>query len=297
MKMKTINILLIIFTLSFGVTFSQAATKEVKTKTIQSYQEHLPTAHHQTALAVIEASKQWIEAFNKGDVKTCVEGYDSEAVMRAMPSGLKKGHQEISAFWTPFIQSGATNLVYTNVSVEVVDENTAFLSADWSMNVGRGVIYQEKWEKKAGRWVLTYDDFEVLEQFKSPKENNANPIASHIMLEEVIKASMRWIKGFNNQNIEIYNGYTENATMNGLPFASVTGKDKIKKFWSGLIKDGATNLTYHNPTFRVVAPNGVLLSSDWSMNIGEGKIFQEKWVKKDKQWLLDYDEFKVLKQY
>jgi len=260
--------------------------------------EYSPVAHHKIALEVLEASKKWISSFNNGNAESCVQGYAQEAVMSAMPYGIKKGVKEISEFWTPFIKSGATNLVYSNVSIEVADNATAFLSANWSMNVGRGIIFQEKWEKIEGQWLLTYDNFKVLEKFEAPRDNNANPIGSHIVLEEVIKESMKWIKGFNAGKKEVCgNGYTDNATMNAMPFASVQGKASIEDFWEKLIADGAKNLTYHNPIFTVKTDTSVLLSSNWSMNIGEGKIYLEKWDKLDNTWLLTYDEFQVIKQH
>ena len=166
------------------------------------------------------------------------------------------------------------------------------------MNVGRGIIFQEKWEKKDNKWLLTYDNFEVLEQFETPKANSTNPIASHLILEDVIKASIKWVNGFNSGNAKsCANGYITDATMNAVPFASVHNKTDIEGFWKKLITDGAKNLTYHNPTFKVLSDNSVFLSSLWSMNIGEGKIYQEKWDKKGNEWLLTYDEFQVFKQY
>ncbi len=281
---------------------SIACTQEKKTteKKIvkQSYQEHSPIKHHEVALEVLQASKNWIKEFNKGNAEAAVRGYEKNAVMSAIPVGIKKGTKEISEFWTPFIKSGATNLIYTNVSVEVSNETTAFLSANWSMNVGRGVIFQEKWEKKEGKWLLTYDNFQILEQFKEPKENKTNPIGSHLVLEEVITTSMNWIKGFNSGKVEICaNGYAEDATMNATPFAFLHNKKDIKGFWSKLISDGAKNLIYHKPAFKDITGNSAILSSQWSMNIGEGKIYQEKWEKKDGKWVLTYDEFEALKKY
>ncbi|EZH72851.1 hypothetical protein ATO12_22240 [Aquimarina atlantica] len=297
--MKVVNTVILCLILIVSIAWIQDKPEEKKETVKQSYAEHSPTAHHEIALEVLNASKEWILAFNKGKSNTCIEGYDPKAMMSAQPFGIKRGVREITDFWQPFIQSGATNLIYTDLSIEVVNTSTALLSANWSMNVGRGVIFQEKWEKKKGKWVLTYDDFEVVEQFKTSKENKTNPIASHQMLEAVIKASIHITKGFNTQNTETFtNGYLENATMNAIPMAKlVHGKPKITQFWQKLITSGAKNLTYHNPTFRVVSPNGVKISSDWSMNIGEGKIYQEKWVKKDGTWMLSYDEFQVLKMY
>ncbi|MGB0870599.1 MAG: hypothetical protein ACPGSD_13460 [Flavobacteriales bacterium] len=272
-----------------------------KTETVkiqQSYTSHSPLAHHDVALEVLNASKIWTENFNKGNTEYCVNAYDQSAILSATPIGVKMGRKEISEFWTPFMASGATNLIYSNVKIEIVNSTTAFLSANFSMNVVSGVIFQEKWEKKEGKWVLTYDNFQVLEQFKTPKENNINPIASHLVLENIIKASKTWTHGFNAGKGSVCgNGYSNNATMNALPFATINGKNDIETFWTKLIADGATNLTYHNPIFEVKTESSAVLSAHWSMNIGEGKIYQEKWEKVNGEWVLTYDEFKVLKQY
>lgn len=264
----------------------------------QSYIQHDPTAHHQIALEVLNASKQWINAFNTGNSDYCVAAYLEDAVMRATPFGLSTGTDKIGEFWKPFVASGATNLIYTNVAIEVVNATTALLSANWSMNVGEGIIYQEKWVKKGTDWKLAYDDFEVVQKYDTPKTKDLDPIASHKVLEEVIKASIQWTKGFNSQNSAICgNGYTANATMNAVPFASVHDQKSITEFWDNLIQQGAKNLIYHTPKFEAITSNRVKLSSQWSMNIGEGSIYQEKWIQKDGQWLLEYDEFEVLKKY
>lgn len=288
------TVLIILFNLYSCTT---AETKQEKQIT-QSFQEHSPLAHHKVALEVLEASKNWINAFNLGNSQHCAEGYSENAIIHVMPFGEKKGAEEIMDFWKSFIASGANNLVYTNVRIEVANQTTAFLSANWSMNIGTGIIYQEKWEKIKNKWVLTYDNFEVLEQFDTPKEDKTSPIASHLVLEAVINASMAWTNGFNAQNSTICgSGYTKDASMNAVPFANLHDKKAIHHFWEKLIADGAKNLTYHNPTFQVLTPKRVLLSSNWSMNIGEGKIYQEKWIKENGSWFLDYDEFQVLKQY
>lgn len=279
------------------ISCKQEAVVE-KPQITQSFIEHSPTSHHNIALDVLNASKDWISNFNQGNAIACVQGYDTTAIMSAMPFGIKTGSKEIAEFWTPFIQSGATNLIYTDVRIEVANETTAFLSANWSMNVGRGIIFQEKWELIEGKWLLTYDDFKVLEQFEKPRENTTNPIASHRILEDVIKASIKWTHGFNSGKAEVCgNGYSENATMNAIPFASMNGKKGIQDFWATLITDGAKNLIYHNPTFKVTSDTTASLSSSWSMNIGEGKIYQEKWERIEGEWLLTYDEFQVIKQY
>ncbi len=118
---------------------------------------------------VLRASQEWITHFNDGDVDFCVATYLPNAVIEATPMGTFRGTQEIDGFWRPFMSSGATDLQYEEVTLEIIDETTAHLSARWSMNVGRGVITLEKWVKQSnGQWLLAHDAFEVLEQF-APK--------------------------------------------------------------------------------------------------------------------------------
>ena len=115
---------------------------------------------------VLERSKQWVHDFNKGNVKACVEAYTATAVMNAKPLGTFIGIDQIEGFWRPFIESGAGGLEYSNVVLAVEDERTVLLTADWKMNIGRGIITQERWVKQAdGNWLLEYDDFEVQEQY------------------------------------------------------------------------------------------------------------------------------------
>ena len=117
---------------------------------------------------VLAQSQNWIKNFNLGNVEACIAAYQADAVMQAKPMGTFVGLETISEFWKPFMASGAKDLEYHDVVVEVLDDSTVLLSANWSMNVGRGVITKEKWVKqKDGNWQLAEDDFEVLEQFKS----------------------------------------------------------------------------------------------------------------------------------
>ncbi|WP_435262998.1 hypothetical protein [Tenacibaculum sp. nBUS_03] len=296
--MKRIKIVLpIVMLVMMSSSFGQTSKKRSKLPQ-QSYTKNTPTALHEAALEVLKASKARISKFNTKSTNAFLQAYSPKATMSVTPHGVKSGTKEISNYWKPLIKSGATDLTYTNVSIEIVNNTTAFLSANWSTNFSRGIIFKEKWEKTQGEWLLTYDNFQILEQFKTSKKSKTNPIASHIILEEVIKASIKWTKGFNAGKKEVCaSGYASNATMNATPFEPVNGKTNIEKFWGKLIADGATNLTYHNPTFSAKTNNSVLLSSLWSMNIGEGKIYQEKWEKINNKWVLTYDEFELLKQY
>ena len=113
-------------------------------------------------------SQNWIANFNKGNVDACVAAYKHNAIMQATPLGTFTGKEAIDGFWRPFMGSGAGKLEYENIRLEVVDESTVLLSADWRMNVGRGIITKEKWVKQSdGNWLLEQDDFEVVEQFNT----------------------------------------------------------------------------------------------------------------------------------
>lgn len=114
--------------------------------------------------AVTKRSQEWIERFNSGDVDACVGAYQADAVINAKPLGTFTGTSEIDGFWRPFMTSGAGELKYEDVKLEVVDSSTVLLSASWSMNVGRGVITMEKWVRQPdANWLLAQDDFEIQE--------------------------------------------------------------------------------------------------------------------------------------
>ena len=118
---------------------------------------------------VSAVSQAWIESFNAGEIDRCIAAYSEDAVMHALPMGTFVGHDEIGPFWREFVATtGAGELVYRNVAIERLDDDRAVLSADWGMNVGRGVITRELWVRQADdSWRLEEDHFEVLEQFES----------------------------------------------------------------------------------------------------------------------------------
>ncbi len=116
--------------------------------------------------SVLKTSQEWIENFNKGNADYCIAAYQPDAVINAKPLGTFKGTKEIDDFWRPFLASGAGELKYSNVQLEVVDASTVLLSASWTMNVGRGIIALEKWVlQNDGNWLLAQDDFEIQENF------------------------------------------------------------------------------------------------------------------------------------
>jgi ketosteroid isomerase-like protein len=116
---------------------------------------------------VLQASKNWIRSFNSGNTIKVANGYTENAIMVAKPFGTFNGRVAIGEFWTKFIQSGATNLIYTDTKVKVINNKKAIVTSNWSMNVGKGIITNETWVKINGIWELEKDNFEVKEQFKS----------------------------------------------------------------------------------------------------------------------------------
>lgn len=116
--------------------------------------------------------------------------------MVANPFGTFKGKKAIGEFWTPFIESGATDLVYSNTNIEVISDTKAIISSDWEMNVGKGIINNETWEKIDGTWLLTEDHFEVKEQFNNTKNNNQmNTKETYVLVHSA------WLGGWQWENV------------------------------------------------------------------------------------------------
>lgn len=122
--------------------------------------------HHDSLTAVLNASKNWIKHFNHGDVNYCISAYAPDAMLEADPIGIFSGRENIDAFWRPFVQSGATDLVFSDIWIKEIDENTVHLGAKWHMNIGQGEIVLEEWIKtESGTWKLSLDQLEIQKQF------------------------------------------------------------------------------------------------------------------------------------
>ncbi|MGI9280439.1 MAG: YybH family protein [Endozoicomonas sp.] len=122
--------------------------------------------NHNVLTEVLVASKQWVKHFNNGDVDYCVSAYLPEAELIAKPMGTFDTHESIDHFWRPFVQSGATDLEYHQIWLKQINDTTVQLGADWTMNMGKGVISLEEWVKtEAGIWKLAQDQFEIAEQY------------------------------------------------------------------------------------------------------------------------------------
>ncbi|MGY0219347.1 YybH family protein [Endozoicomonadaceae bacterium StTr2] len=122
--------------------------------------------NHSILLEALKASQNWVKHFNKGDVDYCVAGYLHDAEVKVKPLGDFSGAKSIDGLWRPFIESGASNLEYSEIWLKQQDKKTVQLGANWSMNIGRGVITLEEWVKQPdGVWKLARDQFEITEQF------------------------------------------------------------------------------------------------------------------------------------
>jgi len=118
---------------------------------------------------VMNASQNWINSFNSGDIQACINRYLPDAFMQVHPFGKFNSKQEISDFWQTFAKSNPSNLVYKNVQIKILNERQAILSANWSMNIVSGFISKELWTlADDGQWYLAEDDFSVLTQLTEP---------------------------------------------------------------------------------------------------------------------------------
>lgn len=118
------------------------------------------------------------------------------------------------------------------------------------------------------------------------------------IIEEFTQYTKAWVENFNKGNVEYcINAYVDNATMKIKDIGEFSGKEAIAKFWNDLTVN-ATHIEYSNTNIKVIDEKTVHLDSDWKMNIGEGIITLEEWVKQeDNSWKLTQDEFQILKQY
>ncbi len=125
--------------------------------------EALSDAHAQ----VQAASQAWIDAFNRGDYQACAAGYTEDASMQGRPLANLEGRAAIADFWKGVLARNPGQLIYEDPQIHVLDENTAVLSARWTMTrLGRGLITLERWQKQSdGSWLLSEDIFEISETF------------------------------------------------------------------------------------------------------------------------------------
>jgi uncharacterized protein (TIGR02246 family) len=120
-------------------------------------------AEYELSKAVAAASREWREAFNRGDAAAAAAMYEEDAVMVAAPFGTFTGRAEIQAFWEGLVQGGYDDIIYRNTQTVVAgDLTSAVVSADWAMNNAHGVITHELWVLQPdGTARLREDHFEV----------------------------------------------------------------------------------------------------------------------------------------
>lgn len=143
---------------------------------------------------VLKASENWISNFNKGNTTEIANAYTEDAIMVAKPFGTFEGRKTISKFWIPFVESGATDLKYTNTKVKIVSKTKAIISSDWSMNVGKGIITNETWIKINGTWKVKNDHFEVTEQFNK-NNSKMNKKETYVLVHSA------WLGGWQWENV------------------------------------------------------------------------------------------------
>jgi len=106
---------------------------------------------------------RWKEAFNSGNAARCSECYEVDAIMVAKPFGEFRGRLAIKEFWQGLIDDGFSDVSYQNAKVDVIDEKSLTLSAEWTMNKASGVITKELWVlQDDGTALLREDHFKAL---------------------------------------------------------------------------------------------------------------------------------------
>ena len=127
--------------------------------------------HSTTYRAVLAASQNWIEHFNRQDLDYCCNAYVEDATMTVYPHGHYETRPAIRDFWQHFMETAhPSDLQYRNVQIRIQSEREAVLSATWSMNVGSGFISKERWVKQGdGVWRLVEDDFSIVTQYEAPR--------------------------------------------------------------------------------------------------------------------------------
>lgn len=121
---------------------------------------------------------------------------------------------------------------------------------------------------------------------------------NELIIEDFKKYTLGWIESFNKGDVEAcINAYVDDAVMVVKNIGEFKGKEAIAGFWNETTK-AANHIEYSNTNIKVIDEKTVHLNSDWKMNIGEGIITLEEWVKQeDGSWKLVQDEFEILKQY
>ncbi|WP_121627916.1 hypothetical protein [Poseidonibacter antarcticus] len=118
------------------------------------------------------------------------------------------------------------------------------------------------------------------------------------VLKEFQVYTNAWVENFNKGNVQYcIDAYVDDARMIVKGLGKFEGKEEIAGFWNELTKK-ANHIEYLNTNILVINENTIHLNSDWKMNIGEGIITLEEWVKQeDNTWKLVNDCFQVEKQY
>ncbi len=115
---------------------------------------------------ILATARRWADAFNQGDAVGCAKIYADDAELHAEPIAQVTGRANIQKFWQQIIEQGHTKVRYLDPKVELVSNDRAILSSPWSMNLARGMIHREEWQReKDNVWRLKHDHFEIMDQF------------------------------------------------------------------------------------------------------------------------------------
>lgn len=119
-----------------------------------------------------------------------------------------------------------------------------------------------------------------------------------LIINDFKQYTQEWIESFNKGDVEAcINAYVDDSIMIVKNVGEFKGKAAITAFWNETTKI-ANHIEYINTNVKVIDEKTVHLDSQWKMNIGEGVITLEEWVKQsDGSWKIVQDEFEILKQY
>lgn len=143
----------------------------------------------------------------------------------------------------------------------------------------------------------------ILTTINSIENNKLSAKVVKKLTREIDVITTDWEKNFikeakKKKAQKIVDVYTEDGLVQALPassFGTFSGKENIRKFWQFALESGADDMKYHTKNMIVVDEKTVLLSATWSMNVFQGIITLEKWVKVKNKWKLAEDNFEVTK--
>jgi pimeloyl-ACP methyl ester carboxylesterase/ketosteroid isomerase-like protein len=143
---------------------------------------------------------------------------------------------------------------------------------------------------------------DILVMIQKIENNKLTNKVKQKVTKEINLITSKWEKDFsleakNKKAKKIVDVYAENALLQAMPasFGTFQGKNNIRKFWQSALDGGASDMIYHSKNILVLDDKTALLSATWSMNLFQGIITLEKWVKINHKWNLVEDNFEITK--